>query len=114
MIAWRLCTELADRIWERHEPELLERLLAEERDERCERHPWRRRPCAACSESENLELGFEDITPRSEAADRERDALGALRSPSHARRSRIVLDVGCIVGCHSLTVTDQLEKRSAE
>ncbi len=64
MVAWRLCTELADRIWERHEPELLERLLAEERGERCERcerHPWRREPCAACIEGENLELAFEDV-----------------------------------------------------
>lgn len=61
MLLWRLCTRLADRIWERHESEFIERLIAEERGRRCDDHPWERVPCASCGdehESHESNLAF--------------------------------------------------------
>jgi len=64
-VLWQFCSALADRIWRRHEDELIEWLTDEERDRRCEEHPWQRRPCTTCeADAEpkhgNLELVFEE------------------------------------------------------
>ena len=63
MIAWTLCSRLADAIWTRHESAQVERLVAEhdEQHPRCEFHPWHRRPCSACEENENLEFDFDAL-----------------------------------------------------
>ena len=62
MILWRLCTRLANRLWESHEAEFIERLVAEGRARRCEYHPWERRGtcvhCADDAESDEANLAF--------------------------------------------------------
>ena len=65
LVLWQFASALADRLWHEYEAEFIEHLMAEEHDDRCEAHPWERRPCPRCEPdgrgaSASLELDFDE------------------------------------------------------